>query len=386
MIKKLHVQNYRSIKDLTIDLRPFNCFLGANNSGKSNLFDVFSFLTETVRNGLGPTIGSRGGESLRYYGAESYEPTVIEITLDSVKGVPGSMLHYALGFITNPPALDQERLIDFSKSGEARTLLSLRSVDGRNTAELMWGGQHQEGNWGGRLGDPFLRSLDGNWLRDGMGPMRALNQYILGFRSYYFKPDKLKSWGQATRTDALDRDGRNFASYLHHVLSGYRKYFDRIQEQLIKNFPEVEELLSPLTSGNYTEVGIRERWFPKKSASGVQLSDGLAGFLAHLVVLYGPDEPTLVSFEEPENYINPRLLERLVDMLKEASKDVQILISTHSVPLMNYLELEDLVLIERPEGGTKARRPSDQEDLRRALKGWAALGDAYASGALDAAA
>jgi predicted ATPase len=313
--------------------------------------------------------------------------------LDALPGIPGSEFQYLLGFNPLDFSVEQEALVERAKASEERTLFSLDPrppSQGYHPLKVLVGGRMQEQNWGVQT-NTFLESGGPYSQADYTGPLRALNGYFQGFRGYYFKPDKLKTWGPATQIEALARDGSNFASYLHHVLSGYRKYFDRIQEQLIKNFPEVEELLSPLASGNMTEVGIRERWFPKKSASGVQLSDGLVGFLAHLVVLYGPDEPTLVSFEEPENYFNPKLLERLVDMLKEASKGepdttwspVQILISSHSVPMMDYLELEDLVVVERPEGGTTARRFSERETLRKSLKGWA-LGEAYASGALDA--
>ncbi len=385
MIRKIHVKNYRSIKDLTIDLRPFNCFVGANNSGKSNLFDVFSFLFDIVRNGLGSAVNTRGGDKLRYYGAEGTEPILIEITIDSPNGAPDSELQYLLSFNATALIPEQETLVHRTRGGEAQTLVSLQPTRaGTHNLEVLQGGR-QPVRIGitGPLGEPLLRSHEPGWLGDGLSPMRALNQYIRGFRAYYFKPDRLKLYGQATHTEALARDGGNFASYLHHVHSGYGKYFDRIGEQLMKNFPEVGELLTPLSPAypGATEVGIRERWF-KRSSSGAQLSDGIVGFLAHLVVLYGPDEPTLVSFEEPENYINPRLLERLVDMLKEASKEVQILISTHSVPLLDYLDLEDIIVVERPEGGTVAKRVSDQEELREALKGWA-LGEAYASGAMD---
>jgi predicted ATPase len=72
-------------------------------------------------------------------------------------------------------------------------------------------------------------------------------------------------------------------------------------------------------------------------------------------------------------------------MLRGASKDQQLLLSTHSVPLINRLSLKDLVLVERgKDGGTTARRVEEKAELEAALKDWA-LGEAYASGILDAA-
>jgi predicted ATPase len=93
----------------------------------------------------------------------------------------------------------------------------------------------------------------------------------------------------------------------------------------------------------------------------------------------------VVIFEEPENYIHPNLMERLVAMLKAASAQRQIVISTHSVPLLNLLALEDLRIVERDkEGGTTIRSIKAREELKAALKDWA-LGEAYVSGVLDEA-
>ncbi len=390
MIRRIHVQNYRSIKDLTIELHPFNCFVGANNSGKSNIFDVFSFLFDTFQNGLQWAVENRGWDRLRYYGSAASDPILIELTLDSTVGGSGSELEYILHFhvdSSHATQVNKETLTSRDEDGKTKTMFTLqpRSDTPMVDVKVLRDGQMQTFYvLPSPANDSILKGITRSWPQgEALEPMWVFKQYILGLRTYRFKPDRLKSAGPATRTPNLQRDGSNFASYLHDIQSRERRYFDRIQEQLIKNFPEVEELITPFSEKDpgSTEVGIRERWFEEK-AQGAQLSEGLVGFVAHLAILYGPDKPTLVSFEEPENYINPKLLERLVEMLKEASKEVQILISTHSVPLMDYLDLEDIIVVERPEGGTKARRAFDQEDLREALKGWA-LGEAYASGALD---
>lgn len=41
-IKKLHIKNFRSIVDETIELKDFNCFVGKNDSGKSNVLKALN--------------------------------------------------------------------------------------------------------------------------------------------------------------------------------------------------------------------------------------------------------------------------------------------------------------------------------------------------------
>ena len=48
MIRNLHVQNFKSIKDVSIDLGRLNVLVGPNMSGKSNLIDVFRFLSRMI--------------------------------------------------------------------------------------------------------------------------------------------------------------------------------------------------------------------------------------------------------------------------------------------------------------------------------------------------
>ena len=39
MLKKLYLHNYKSFHDTTIEFGKFNCLIGPNNAGKSNLID-----------------------------------------------------------------------------------------------------------------------------------------------------------------------------------------------------------------------------------------------------------------------------------------------------------------------------------------------------------
>ena len=46
-IESLKVQNYRALKNVTLDKwTPMSVLLGPNGSGKSTIFDVFNFLSE----------------------------------------------------------------------------------------------------------------------------------------------------------------------------------------------------------------------------------------------------------------------------------------------------------------------------------------------------
>ncbi len=44
MIEQITIKNFKSFKDVTLNLGPLNLFIGTNASGKSNFFDVLRVL------------------------------------------------------------------------------------------------------------------------------------------------------------------------------------------------------------------------------------------------------------------------------------------------------------------------------------------------------
>ncbi len=52
MIRRLHIERYRSILRADIDLGRVNLFIGANGSGKSNILEALGFLSAVAGRGL----------------------------------------------------------------------------------------------------------------------------------------------------------------------------------------------------------------------------------------------------------------------------------------------------------------------------------------------
>src|SRR3972149_11404679 len=60
-IKTIKVKNFKSFKELQVDLGKFNVLIGANASGKSNFVQVFKFLRDIESHGLDNAISLQGG-------------------------------------------------------------------------------------------------------------------------------------------------------------------------------------------------------------------------------------------------------------------------------------------------------------------------------------
>ncbi len=61
MLKKLYIDNYRSFSDTTIEFGQFNCLIGPNNAGKSNLIDALEFLDIAIFADIDKAVKDKGG-------------------------------------------------------------------------------------------------------------------------------------------------------------------------------------------------------------------------------------------------------------------------------------------------------------------------------------
>jgi AAA15 family ATPase/GTPase len=52
LLTRLQVKNFRSLADVSIDIRPINVLFGPNGSGKSTLLDTIWFVRDCTKRGV----------------------------------------------------------------------------------------------------------------------------------------------------------------------------------------------------------------------------------------------------------------------------------------------------------------------------------------------
>jgi len=201
---------------------------------------------------------------------------------------------------------------------------------------------------------------------------------ISAFRAHSFEPSRLRATNEIGKEFVLSYTGDNLARVLFNVYLERREVFTEIEEFLASVVPEVEQILTPLKSEKEVQIAIREKSV-ERPLSYRQIADGTLRLLAFITALHL--DSTLVAFEEPENCVHPHLLETLVDMLRKAP--CQVVVTTHSPYLLDYVKPEEIVVVEKIEGETKARRLSEPEELervRRMLEEGLTMGEIWYSG------
>ena len=92
-----------------------------------------------------------------------------------------------------------------------------------------------------------------------------------------------------------------------------------------------------------------------------QLSDGSLRFICLVTALKQPDPPRTIIFDEPELGLHPYALTLLGSLLESAPDDMQIIVATQSVSLVNEFSIDNLLVVELENGVSTFKRLDESQ-------------------------
>lgn len=155
--------------------------------------------------------------------------------------------------------------------------------------------------------------------------------------------------------DGIGVGGEQLSAFLHGMHDQERRQLI----DLLKNFyPRLVNVKSSQFRSGWKRLSIVEDFDGKQIETEARhVNDGLLRVLA--ILAQTQTGSSFLLFDEIENGINPEITEKLVDLLVNAQQ--QILVTTHSPMILNYLEddvaKESVVFVYRtPQGETRFTR------------------------------
>jgi len=157
----------------------------------------------------------------------------------------------------------------------------------------------------------------------------------------------------------LRSDASNLAAYLYRLSKEHPETLEEIRRHVQLGIPIFDDFVFRPEETPTEEQLINLQWRQKNSDYILwpsQLSDGSIRFICLVTALLQPDPPSTIIIDEPELGLHPYAITLLGALLRSASKRMQVIVSTQSVPLVNEFELEDLVVVDREQGDTVFKR------------------------------
>lgn len=304
MIETLSLRNFKALREVDVRLRPLTLIVGPNASGKSSLLQALAGITQFLSTGsLGKVLGNPSSE-LRSFGAKGH----------MVFKCAGQCAGKELVFLLYPESYTLE-----GKWGD----LDLRS-----------------GALVGIMRPAHVMSLD---------PKRMAAPSLLGETN-----QTLPSNGEGLSTILADL-------YLEHpsryqdLIAQVRGVISSVQDLRIRRTPKGFELLFDMLGA--------------KDIPASAVSEGTLLTLGLLTLLVLPNPPQLVLIDDLERGLHPRAMGSLIKqfrLLQQQNPDLQIVATTHSPYLLDYVEADEVLLTSLSDDGYAAVKPlTEHPDYER---------------------
>lgn len=347
-IRKLHLRNLLSFDDCEVELRDLNVLIGPNGAGKSNLIEAIGLLRSLVFN-FDAYLQQGGGAAAWIWKGKPVEGALMETILDG--GTHGELRH-SFGLDATVAGLRREELHSIPENS---------NVFKREGGQLWFMGVASAYTSTESVFRRYKNPSD-------PGPTTGIGQNLESIRIYREfrtgKNEPLRTGFAGHEGARLEEGGQNLALVLHELDAS-------------KRLEAVKELLGELNA-SYGLVKPRFKngaWIVQLEEEGLldaipsqRISDGTLKFLCLAALLLDPQPPPLICLEEPEVGLHPDAMRVVARLLSEASERTQLVVTTHSVELVNEFSPTPEAVIVTEKGSSQSTRFDRLE--RKQLRSW----------------
>lgn len=403
MLKRLQIENFRSLKSVDVSLPALSYMCGPNASGKTNLSEALDFLSQTFQRGLSYAVAEKGGFYNMCFRRERRSRGAIS---------------FRIGGETQDARFTVEVDAHFSLQTRGQTIRSdfyvetesynftLRSPKGTGHLNIR------------RLEDRYICSVSESLPRDirehypmiayaaqffrddafpvedrsllysaPMQPFYPLGdelQELASLRVFRINPRTARQSGTPSVLGELGKFGENLPAVLDVLALDHPEIFRHLEELMKEVIPGLTSLRTRYTASRQMGLFLEEEGFGNPW-DAEELSDGTLMSMALFVALLDPRYNAVV-IEEPENSLHPWILRKFLDLCREQSRNKQIILTTQSPLVVATAKPDNLFLVERRLGMTEIVRALDRESILPEMLGrkFLDIGQYWMSGALGA--
>ena len=346
LLTRVMLRNYKSIAACDVSPALLAFLVGPNGSGKSNFLDALRFVADSLCFSMDHALRDRGGIN-EVRRRSSGHPTNFGIHVGFNLADSRGQYAFAVG-------AKQQGGYEIQREE------CFVSRENRNDHYRVEQGRVVKST----LASPPVAATDRLYLVNvsGFDAFRPVYDALSGTGFYNLNPDAIRDLQPPNPGDLLLRDGSNVASVFSKLAAYSPDFKTRTEEYLGKVVPGITKVSPRL-------IGPRETLEFRQEVRGAKhpwrffasnMSDGTLRAFAVLLALFqgagnGDSALRLVGIEEPEIALHPAAAGVLVDALRDATEQVQVLVTSHSPDLLDNHDIPDesILAVVAEHGETK---------------------------------
>lgn len=338
ILSRLVLQRFRSFPAERVEFDNPAFVVGQNGSGKSNFADAFAFLAEAMSLPLQAVLDHRGGLStVAYRSAARGRPSNLGLAVQLKHlddKTPRGQYAFQLRALEDYGfEVARERCI-LQRSGGSREYFDRRKSLGRSHTSWRSTATSLE-----PVMEPNALALP---LVGGDARFQAVARFLSEMRVYRIEPVVMREMQNPDSGVRLRSDGSNAASVLREIQRSSSNTWEQILELLESIVPGTVGVRHK-RHGNKLALEFTQDWGNSKQVKfeAFNMSDGILRILGILAAVFQRPAPSLLVIEEPEATIHPGALGSVLDLLRHASRFMQVVVTTHSPDILDVEWIED---------------------------------------------
>lgn len=361
-ISKVIIKRFRSFPSSTLVLDNPLFVVGCNGSGKTNLANVFSFVSEAMSSPLQAVFDRRGGIAAvrNKSSGRSFPPNLgLAFEFGPINGVAGGRFAFEVKALPNYGYQIVREQCLVRKSDGFRWWFDRRGTSWSSNAKGLTPAL-----------EPSALSLP---LIGGDERFAPIFKILSSMRVYSIEPAKLREMQDPDSGVSLRFDGGNAASVLQELLRGEGAgEIKRAINSILETIVPATKSVAPKKHGNRLSMQFSQEWGSdrnkKLTFDASDMSDGTLRSLGLILAVFQKPSPSLLVIEEPEATIHPGALGAVLDLIRQAAKSMQVVVTTHSPDLLDAKWIKDnnLRVVIWQQGASHVLMPS--EATRKAMK------------------
>ena len=375
-LKKVHIKNFLSLRDVELSFKPLTVLVGPNASGKSNILNALSLLSWMM----------------------------IDENMPPVKFIQDSFWAGEANHITFQLQSEMEDVLtiyDLVLKAEADQLLlgeklwvngvQIISIPDRKITVVDEDRKNEAINTSYKLALEFTDAC-----KESNVVGSILKEFIQTWEFYDFQPGRMRRLPEGLEQDELpehlkpDDVDSAFSAISKKVAEVLNIMFHLTLWNTLRfwykedpeRFNSVSESLAASINIRIGVDGNQQLCLLEGYKNPIPMeraSDGTLRLIAYYILLYQPELPPLIAIEEPERNLHPGALKEIVYVLERIAERTQVIITTHSSQLLDTFSSNSLsdslgvLLLRNPSGlGTEVINVGEirGDSNRKGLEGW----------------
>jgi len=327
MIEKIHIQNFKSIYDLEIEVGRVNVFIGENGSGKSNLLEALVFVSASESNML-------SNEFLFPRGMRVPEPELMRSAFFEEDREKDIHINIELNgniikeFEFKNSNTEYSKWIEIENDTSIIMKMILENRPSQNTKGL------------DKRTLEYLKQLE---EKDILRYEKMEKNKLTNFIIYSPEYEELRNFTDEGQIQPLGVKGEG----LYKLLKVVNNYEDKTYIKTIIESLQLFDWFDDITIDKDLAFGekkltIKDKYLYKEIDQR-STNEGFLFILFYVTLIVAKETPKAFAIDNIDSFLNPKLCTKLMILVVELAKkyDKQIFLTTHNPAILDGINLND---------------------------------------------